>query len=139
MQPQPDTLNRIIILEKSNVTYDNFEITNVACLPSSANQQTNIFDWYDNSEVNVTVEDMYIHGWNNPYFSIGTGNTTAGSYTISNYVPYSYSTNLPAAAWATSGQVKLQNISNASVLPEGNNTPLLTGVSGEQPLYADLQ
>ena len=132
-----DTADRIILLEKSYIIYDNFEIENIAALPSTVNQQTDAFDWYDNSESHVTVENMYIHDWVNPYFSIGTGNLTSGqtspNCTVTNYVPYSYSTNLPTSAWASSGQVKLQNIASSTRIPIGNGTPLVTAVSGSNP------
>lgn len=125
-----DSFYRIILLLESYVTYDNFEVTNVACLPSP-NGQTNIFDWGDGSSSGITVQNMYIHGWNNPYFSVGTGNIASGATTVTNYVPYSYSTKLPTAAWASSGEVKLQSF--AGKIPYGNNTPVVTGVSGTNP------
>lgn len=130
--PNNDTAYRIIRLTESFVTFDNFEMMNIAALPSPTNQQTDAFDWNDNSETNVIVENMYIHDWVNPYFSVGTGTITSSSCVITNYVPESYSTNAPAAGWASSGQVKLQQI-GGSLIPEGNNTPLLTAVSGSNP------
>ena len=128
-----DTGYRIIRLTESYVTFDNFEVMNIAALASPVNGQTDAFDWDANEETNVIVEDMYIHDWINPYFAVGTGNISSGATTVTNFVPYGYSSS-PSSAWGTSGVVKLQNINQAgSVIPEGNNTPLLTGVSGSNP------
>lgn len=133
--PPTDSLYRIILLNTSYVNYDNFEITNIAALPSSGNGSTGVFAWFaGSSNTNVTVEDMYVHGWVNPYFSIGTGNLTSGSCTITNYVPYSYSTNLPTSAWGSSGKVQVQSLPQGEAgIPEGNNTPTVTAISGSNP------
>ncbi|HVN94212.1 MAG TPA: hypothetical protein VMT38_10975 [Terracidiphilus sp.] len=127
-----DSLDRIIILQKSYVTYDNFEMTNIAALPSSGNGQTDALDWYDNSEVGVIVENFYIHDWINPFITVGTGNISSGATTITNFVPYSGFSS-PASSWTASGLVKLQIIPQGSVIPIGNNSPTLTGVSGSNP------
>ena len=129
--PPSDNLYRIILLVSSNLILDNFEITNIAALHSPGNGQTAVFDWGGGSESYVTVQNMYIHGWIQQYFSAGTGDLTAGSSTVTNYVPYSYSKNLPTASWGTSGHVKLQSLSGG--IPLGNNTPTVTSVSGSGP------
>src|SRR5208283_1388041 len=77
----------------------------------------------------VVVSNCYFHGWYNPYWSIGTGNATAGSSTITNFVPYSYS-QAPLNAWASSPA--FATIGGGGV-PEVSNGPLITGVSGSNP------
>lgn len=92
-----DGAYRVIILSSSYIILDNFEIKNVAALASSSTGHTEIFDWGPAGSAQYrTVENMYIHGWNNPYFSVGTGNLTNGSSIVTNYSPFSYS---PAANW----------------------------------------
>ena len=132
--PPTDSFYRIIILRKSYVTFDNFEIINAACLPSPGNGSTNIFDWYDNSETNVTVEHMYIHGWNDPVFSVGTGNVAPSGNSVTNFVPYLYAP-LVNLAWPTlySGYVRLQSIPAISIISSGNSSPTVTVISGSNP------
>jgi hypothetical protein len=129
-----DSLNRIILYYNyPYVTLDNFEITNIAANWNPTNGSTGIFA---GSPGNSTVENMYVHGWVNPCFSIGTGNLSAGSSTVTNYVPLSYS---PAASaittsWGSSGpcQHVLVQAPNGGI-PLGNNTPEVTSVSGSNP------
>lgn len=129
-----DSLFRIILLNKSFITLDNFEIVNVACLPSATNGTTTVFDWFDNSETNVLVENMYVHGWNNPVFAIGTGNAAASGTSVTNFVPYSYS---PAVVttWPTtySGVVRVQSIPAYLAISSGNSSPTVTSITGTNP------
>jgi hypothetical protein len=133
--PPSDNLYRIIVLSHSYMNLDNFEITNVAALASPGNGGTDVFDWGDGSENGVHVQNMYVHGWHNPYFSVGTGNLTAGSYTITNFVPYSYS---PSPTWPVpcntagcSGGIQAQSLSGN--IPLGNSCPTVTSISGSNP------
>jgi hypothetical protein len=132
-----DNSYRIIFLgNNSYITLDNFEITNVACLPSPGNGSTDVFDWGGpGNATGVTVKNMYVHGWNNPVFSVGTGNTTSGSYSITNFVPFSYSPQ-PSSSWVSgiyAGQVRLQTIPCCTSIPAGNGSPTLTAISGSNP------
>ena len=133
-----DASYRIIFVGNSSyVTLDNFEVTNVSCEPSPGNGSTTMFDWGGpGGATGVTIQNMYVHGWNNPVFSVGTGNTTNGSSTVTNFVPYSYSPQ-PSASWvsaAYAGHVRIQAIpTGAGPIPPGNSTPTLTAVSGNNP------
>jgi hypothetical protein len=116
-------------------TIDNFEIFNIAALASSGNGQTSVFNFCDGSEVSVHVQNNYVHGWTNPYFSVGTGDVTAGSYTVTNFVPYSYS---PLPSWPlaciTAGcwwGVQLQSWGGS--IPYGNSSPTVSAISGSNP------
>src|ERR1700677_2956458 len=123
----------VLIGNVSYATLDNIEMTGYLADGSAQPITSDFVDFGSGSNPGLIVENCYFHGWVSPYFSVGTGNISSGATTITNYVPYSYSLS-PTSAWGTSGLVSLQNInSSGSVIPEGDNTPLLTGVSGTNP------
>src|SRR5208283_3721920 len=72
--------------------------------------------------VGTIVSNCYFHGWTSPYFSMGTGNTVAGSSTVTNYVPYSWSQS-PTSAWPTVGNSNPKMAIGYGGLPEQNNGP----------------
>lgn len=126
-----DSLYRIVLLCNSNVTLDNYEWTDIAALPSAGNGQTNLFDWCGGAP-NDHVTEMYVHGWHNPYFSVGTGNYSNGSFTVTNFVPFSYSPS-PSAGWGSCGtncQVQLGGVPESVA---GNSCPTVSAVSGSNP------
>jgi hypothetical protein len=138
-----DSLYRIIILSHSYMTLDNFEITGMLNAGSPGNGGTDVFDWGDGSESGVHVQNMYVHGVVNKYFSIGTGNLSNGSSTITNYVPLSYSPSasgaflaggtagLPCTTGGCNGGIQLQGPDGG--IPLGNSTPTVTSITGSNP------
>jgi hypothetical protein len=136
-----DSLYRIITLSSSYMTLDNFEITGMLNVGSPGNGGTTVFDWGDGSETGVTVQNMYVHGMVNKYFSVGTGNIAANATTVTNFVPFSYSPSasgaflaagtagLPCTTGGCNGGIQLQG----GGIPEGNSTPTVTAITGSNP------
>ena len=121
----------------SYITWDNFEVINWYTYPDTSNGSNEAFVFFVSSAShgasNITVENMYVHHWINPYISIGTGNITGGSCTITNYVPYSYSP-APASSWVNvPGGLNLQSLPQGTNIPEGNNSPVVRAISGSNP------
>ena len=115
----------------SNQTFDNFEVKNVLHDDGPVNNQVSTFDFGDGSNGNNVVQNCYIHGWVNPYFAIGTGDVAAGSSTITNFVPYSYSPQAPTAGWASLGSPVLVQV--FGLWPIQSNGPAITSISGSNP------
>jgi hypothetical protein len=121
----------------SYVTWDNFEITQWYTYPDTypGSNESHVFfvSSGGHGASYITIENMYVHGWVNPYLSIGTGNITGGSCIITNYVPYSYS-NSPSPSWVNSpGGMSMQSLPQGTNIPEGNNSPTVTAISGSNP------
>ncbi len=126
---------RVILASQSYVTWDNLEIVNVLCTDdaSGTSYETHIVDVYGIPFTGMIFSNLYIHGWVNPYFSVGTGTVTAGSYTITNFVPYGYSP-FPLTTWpSTARSLKTQEITPFGSIPVGNNSPTVTAISGMNP------
>jgi hypothetical protein len=140
--PPTDGLYRIMCIGGTcnggvvhDVTYDNFEWTNIAALQNSnpGSATTTVFAWPGNG--NVVVEHMYVHGWHNPCYTFGTGTLTAGSNTIKNFVPATGSPS-PNTTWGSSGSGACKGVylqAGNDVIPPGNNSPTVTSVSGTGP------
>jgi len=126
-------LERLVVVgNMSYNTFDNFEVTNVLHNDGYGNDEVTTFDFGggDPNNNNI-VQNCYVHGWVNPYFAIGTGNVAAGSNTITNFVPYSYSPHVPAAAWASlHSPVAVQVL---GYWPIQSNGPIATSISGNNP------
>jgi hypothetical protein len=121
----------------SYITWDNFEVINWYTYPDTSSGSNEAVGWHVSSASSGasfnTIENMYVHGWINPYMSVGTGNITASSCTITNYVPYSYS-NSPAASWTSApGGMRLQSLPQGTNIPEGNSSPTVTSITGSNP------
>src|SRR5208283_3675887 len=122
----------VYVANKSYNTFDNIEFTNYYADGKAQLVGPKAADYVDfggGQSSGVDISNCYFHGWYNPYWSIGTGNATAGSSTITNFVPYSYS-QAPLNAWASSPA--FATIGGGGV-PEVSNGPLITGVSGSNP------
>lgn len=122
----------VVVGNMSYNTFDNFEVTNVLHNDGYGNDEVTTFDFGggDPNNNNI-VENCYVHGWVNPYFAIGTGNVAAGSNTITNFVPYSYSPHAPAAAWASlHSPVAVQVL---GYWPIQSNGPIAISISGSNP------
>lgn len=121
----------------SYVTWDNFEVTNWYTYPdtTSGSHESHVFyvSAAGHGASFITIENMYVHHWIAPAISIGTGNLTASSCTITNFVPYSYSPS-PLSAWTSiPGGVLVQALPQGTDIPEGNNTPVVTSITGSNP------
>jgi hypothetical protein len=121
----------------SYITWDNFEVVNWYTYPDTSSGSHEAVVWHVSSAShgarNNTIQNMYVHGWINPAFSMGTGNLTAGSCVITNYVPYSYSPS-PSTSWTSiPASVQVQSLPQGGLIPEGNNTPTVTAISGSNP------
>jgi hypothetical protein len=129
-------LERLVYLgNNSYQTIDNFEVTNVLHNDGYLNDEVTTFDFGSGDPNNNNiVQNCYVHGWINPYFSIGTGNIAANSGTITNFIPYSYSGS-PASGWATlHSPVAVQVYSKGSnYWPIQNNGPIATSITGTNP------
>jgi hypothetical protein len=129
--------NLVNLTHVSYVTVDNFEIVNWYTFPdtTSGSHEAHVF-YVSSAQYGasyITVENMYVHGWINPFISIGTGNITSGSCQITNYVPYSYSPS-PSSSWTSApGGVLLQALPQGTDIPEGNNSPVVTAITGSNP------
>jgi hypothetical protein len=127
--PNNNSAYTIVSMFQPYVTLDNFEWIGILAAPSPVNGSTTLFGWGNNG---VHVQNMYVHGWINPYFSVGTGTLTSGSYTITNYVPFSYSP-APSPSWVGlcggSSNCTTQVQSLTGYIPEGNATPSATNIT----------
>jgi hypothetical protein len=127
-----DSLQRIIMFPSPYVTVDNIEITNISDRDSqySGENETHVFDF--ETTTNVTVENCYIHGWQEEFFSIGTGNYVSGTKQITNFVPLSYSPMSPSSNWpSTSSFIDIGDWTNFGI-PQAV-APYVSSVSGSNP------
>lgn len=127
-----DSLQRIIVFNNPYVVMDNFEITNISARDSlyRGENETHVFDVAGTA--NLLIENCYVHGWHDEYFSIGTGNIAAGSSTVTNFVPLSYSPMSPSSSWATNADVIIGDVSGHTI-PQGSNGAVVTSVTGSNP------
>jgi hypothetical protein len=121
----------------SYLIWDNYEVVNWYTFPDTSSGSHGAYVFHVSSAAQkasyITIENMYVHHWINPFISIGTGNITSGSCVITNYVPYSYSPS-PTPAWVSApGGVYLQALPQGTDIPEGNSSPAVTAISGSNP------
>jgi hypothetical protein len=120
----------------SYITWDNFEIINWYTYPNSTSGSNNavVFDvGHGDGATNITVQNMYVHHWINPFISIGTGDITSGSCTVENYAPYAYSPS-PSSSWLNApGHLQVQSLPQGTNIPIGNGSPTVTAVTGSNP------
>lgn len=135
-----DSLQRIIMPFTSYTTLDNFEITNFLDADSnhSGENETHVFDVGNY----ILIENMYIHGWVDEFFSVGTGNLTSGSSTVTNFVPYAYSPQSPSSSWIGTGAGQSDFIivgtigshgTGGGTIPQTGNGAQVTAITGSNP------
>ena len=130
-----DSLQRILITFNDYVDVDNFEWINILDADSnfSGENATVLF----NPGNSTTIENMYVHHWVEEFFSVGTGNLTAGSSTVTNFVPYGYSPMSPSSSWVGSGAGQSQHIIVGTIgngsIPQTGNGATVTAISGSGP------
>src|SRR5208282_1414875 len=109
---------------QSWITLDNIEFTGYYANGAGAPITTDYVD-FGGGNPGIVVENCYFHGWVNPYWSVGTGNTVAGSSTVTNFIPYSWSPS-PSSSWPSVGI-------GYGGLPEQNGGPLTLSISASSP------